>query len=108
MASPTFLARTAGARHTLSWMPEKNLQKQLRDMAEELTTFRDHMRRCLDGLPKSAQETGPQDIHRPDEITRVRSTLECILADHLDIALADLLGLTRSLTPQSSSRKQLS
>ena len=85
-------------------MLEKNLPKQLREMAEELTMFRDHMRRCLEGLPISPQETGPHDIYRLNEATRVRSALECILADHLDIALADLLALIR----QSSSRKQRS
>ena len=77
-------------------------------MAEELTVFRDHMRRCLEGLPISPQETGPHDIYRLNESTRVRSALECILADHLDIALADLLALTRSLTRQKSPRKQRS
>lgn len=87
-------------------MPKKPLEEQLCALAEELAAFRDRMQRCRDGLPMSAQETGPDDIHRPDEATRVRSTLECILADHLDIALGDLLGLTRSLGRQHSSRKR--
>ncbi len=78
--------------------------EQLRAMAEELTALRDRMRRFRDDLPVSAQETGRADIREPDEITRVRSTLECLLADHLDPALTDLLGLTRFLTRRRRAR----
>lgn len=93
-------------RRTLGSMSKKPLEEQIRALAEELSAFRDRVQSCRDGLPMSAQETGPDDILQPDEVTRARSTLECVLADHLDIALGDLLGLARSLGRRRSPRKR--
>lgn len=69
------------------------VQEQIRREAEVLQATFFRLAGLLTVLPRSSQETSPEDIDRdPDATTEVRAVTLCVMTDHLRPAVRDLLA----------------
>ena len=72
---------------------ETAAQAELTELTQELSGLQHWLREIVANLPAAPGETGNADVdldQEPDVATEVRSTVQCVLADHLMPALRDL------------------
>jgi len=65
---------------------------RLRLVARAITASREDLLNVHESLPTSPGEHSPEDVGtEPDVSTEIRSVIKCVLSDHLELAIRDLL-----------------
>ena len=74
---------------------EREAQEQVRDVAQALAKLQDRLEEIVRGLPRSPGELDLSDlVDDPGVAAEVRRVVECVLADRLQPAIADLLAVS--------------
>jgi hypothetical protein len=86
-------------------------QAQLDILVRVLEMFGDFLRRIDRGLPPSPQELSREDSEgcEPDITSEIHRTIQCALADHIDLLIAQLraASLYKPVTVPPKSKKRV-
>ena len=72
---------------------EEAAQQRVREVAREVAALRDRLKEIAGDLPPAAWELDPTDlVDDPEVAAEVRRVIECVLTDHLQPAIDDLIA----------------